>query len=248
MMGLLFGCAPMGRGLLLGVVLAAGCTTPPVEDGLVTWSGYVYSAPQADALYSRFADAATGDETVEFVPDAGAEGSAAEPVFATEPYEDYAGYWSVDLPPSTRFTVRLSTSPAAVWRFASPDRDASWFAGALFGAEAEGVDALLTLLGDSVRAPADSGMVTVIGAPWTGDDEAPWACEDVRVAGIVPSCFRVDDEGVVTAVVDGPLSYFVATSIPAGDVRVESGLGAEETYPLVAGEVGMAYWFNGSAQ
>jgi hypothetical protein len=238
----------MGWGSVFALLLAASCTAAPVDDGLVTWSGYVYASPQADVLYSRFADGASGDESVQFVADAGLDGAAAEPVFATEPYEDYAGYWSVDLPPSTRFTVRLSTSPAAVWRFASPDRDASWFAGALFGAEAEGVDALLTLLGESVRAPAESGLVTVIGAPWTGDDEAPWACEDVRVAGIVPSCFRVDAEGAVTAVVDGPLSYFVATSIPAGDVRVESGLGAEETYPLVAGEVGMAYWFNGSAQ
>jgi hypothetical protein len=236
------------RGALLGVTILSACTAAPADDGLVTWSGYVYTSPQSDVLFSASAEGATGDETLEFVADAGADGAAVKPILATEPYDDYPGYWSVDVPPSTPFTVRLSTEPAAVWRFASPDRDASWFAGALFGAEAEGVDALLMGLGDSVRSPADSGLVTVIGTPWSGAEEPAWACEDVRVADVVPACFVVDADGVVTIVQAGPLNYFVATDIPAGDVRVESGLGAEESYPLVAGEVGMAYWFNGSAQ
>jgi hypothetical protein len=193
---------------------------------------------------------------VEFVADILAEdaedAAAVEPVLATEPYEDYPGYWSVDLPPSARFTVRLSTDPVAVWRFWSPDRDASWFAGALFGADAVGVDALLTSLGESVRSLPESGLATVIGAPWgalwTGDTEALWSCADIRVAGVAPVCFSVDADGVVSSVADGPLSYFVATDVPAGDVLVESGLGAEDTYPLAAGEVGMAYWFNGSTE
>ena len=250
------GAAPLWRGAALGVVLAAGCAAEPLDDGLVTWSGYVYTSPQADVLFSKFAVGATGDETLEFVAtvpaedgaEDGAGGIAAEPVLATEPYEDYPGYWSVDLPPSARFTVRLSTDPVAVWRFWSPDRDASWFAGALFGAEADGVDALLTSLGEVVRSPADSGLATVIGAPWAGDTEAPWSCADIRVAGVAPACFSVDADGVVSSVADGPLSYFVATDLPAGDVRVESGLGAEDSYPLAAGEVGMAYWFHGSTE
>jgi len=248
----LSGYSLLWRGAALGVVLAAGCAVEPLDDGLVTWSGYVYTSPQADVLFSKSAVGATGDETLEFVAvvpaEDGAGGIAAEPVLATEPYEDYPGYWSVDLPPSARFTVRLSTDPTAVWRFWSPDRDASWFAGALFGAEADGVDALLSSLGEAVRSPADSGLATVIGAPWAGDTEAPWSCADIRVAGVAPACFSVDADGVVRSVTDGPLSYFVATDLPAGDVRVESGLGAEDSYPLSAGEVGMAYWFHGSTE
>lgn len=223
--------------LLPSAVLAGCAASPAPDDGTIAWSGYVYTGAAADVPYSASTDP---DATLTFTPD------DADPVDATEPYPDYPGYWSVELPASTPLTVRVGTAPAAVWRADSPDRDASWFSGALFGADPTETDALLAALGGAQRAPAATGNVTVVGTPYDAD-AAPWECADVRVGGQPVECFVVDSDGVVSAVTAGPLDYFVATGVPAGQVEVASGLGAVEVYPLEAGQVGMAFWFNGGS-
>ncbi len=210
------------------VASLAGCLAAPADtaaSGTIAWSGYVYTGPQDDVDYTD------GDAGISFTAD------DAEPVAATAPYPDYPGYWSANVPPSTLVTVRVETDPPAVWRVTTPDRDASWFRGALLGAEASEIDALLAGLG----APARGSSAMVIGSPW--DDG--WDCANVRVAGTVPLCFVVDSTGVVTPVDSGDISYFVAPEVPAGAVDVESGLGGVSTYTLAEGEVGMAFWFVG---
>ncbi len=216
---------------MLPLALLTACVAAPADDdGLVTWAGYVYTAPQADVVYS--VSEADGAQLT-FLVD-----GDEEPVPATEPYADYPGYWSVALPPSVPVTVRVETDPPAVWRFTTPAADANWFSGALFGADDASLDELLLAFGVEARGPG----AVVIGTPW--DDG--WTCEAVRVDGSVPDCFSVDESGVVSPVATGAFSYFLATGLDAGDVRVESGLGGDEVYPLSSGEVGMAFWFVGS--
>ncbi len=233
--------------LALALALAPACTTQSAADtGLVQWAGYVYTGPQADVLYSTTTDAAA---TVSFVPDGaadGGDGAAGDSVTLDGPYAAsepgpaaHPGYWSVKVPPSTPFTIRLSTSPGAVWRATSPTVNASWFAGALFGADGSEVDALLTALG----APARGTDSIVIGKPW----DTGWDCANVRVDGVVPACFLVDSAGSVSPVTTGDLSYFVSSPVVGPTTTVTSGLGATETYALDAGDVAMAYWFTGNA-
>ncbi len=213
--------------LLSPLLPLAACAEPVVvDDGLVTWSGYVYTGPQADVAYTDGGVTFTADD--------------ADPVDATAPYSDYPAYWSVDVPPSTAMTIHVDSVPRATWRVVSPATGASWYSGALFGADAAEIDSILAALG----APERTTAAMVIGNHW--DDG--WDCADVRVADEPPLCFAVDDDGVVTAVDSGDFSYFVAPSVPAGAVVVDSGLGGTATYDLEDGDVGMAFWFVGNEQ
>lgn len=216
------------RHLLLWPLPAlVGCATlPATDDGLITWSGYVYTGPQADVAYTEGGLTFTLDD--------------ADAVEATAPYSDYPSYWSVDVPPSTELTIRVGSDPPAAWRVVSPETSASWYSGALFGAEATEIDAILAALG----APERTAAPMVIGNHW--DDG--WDCADVRVAEEPPLCFAVDEDGVVTPVDSGDFSYFVAPEVPVGAVVVDSGLGGAATYDLAEGDVGMAFWFVGNEQ
>lgn len=193
---------------------------------MITWSGYVFTGPQLDVAYT---DAEAG---ILLLPD------DSDAVQAAAPYADYPSYWSATVPASVLVTIRVETEPPAVWRVTAPDSDASWFSGALIGADAAEIDALLAALG----APLRGTSAMVIGSPW--DDG--WDCADVRVADTLPLCFAVDADGVVTTVTSGEFSYFVAPEVPAGAVVVDSGLGGVATYTLAEGEVGMAFWFVGN--
>lgn len=220
---------------LAPVALAAAACAPeaPLDDGLITWAGYVYTGPQVDTTYSA---RTTEGAAVHFIPDLDeGEGSIA----ATEPYEDYPGYWSVDVPPGVHLTIRVDTSPVAVWRATSPEVDASWLPGALFGADRAEMDALLGALG----AEATSSAPMVVGTPW--DDG--WDCANLRVAGALARCFLVDDEGVVSEITNGDLSYFVAADLEPGEATLQSGLGGEDVYPLEGSDIGLAFWFVGAS-
>lgn len=218
------------------------CATPVEDDGLVTWSGWVF----ADGETSEEARFAAGHVT--FWPAPFAE---SEPVAAEQPYEDYAGYWSVALPPTTPVLVRITgeaTRPT-IWAGDSPTADGNWFAGALFAVSDPWVEAhfeRLGLDGDAWLAHLAAGEVLVIGYP----ANAEVGCEDLRVelvdgTAATTSCWLQSDDGEVAPVVSGELTWFAA-HLPAGELRVAFG-GAAEEYVAEPGDVVMAWYLSGGA-
>lgn len=207
------------------------------DDGLVSWSGYVFASPEIAAE-----TVLTGGSVV-----AGTGGGGD--VLAEEE-EAYPGYWRFsDLPAGTDLEVRLSVEGAwpTTWRGAAPPGDGAWLSGSLFAADQGYWAALVEALGlGPVATPSDlaEGEVAHLwGSPAPGEDD--WECADIRVGGQGVRCYAADETGAIAAIESGSPTYFFAFDLPPGPLLVESGLGAEETYDAPAGGVVMAHWFEG---
>ncbi len=214
------------------------CETPTEADSLVTWAGWVYAGPETVET------ARLGAGSVTFWPAPFAE---SEQIAAAQPYEDYVGYWSVDVPPDQPVLVRVVADELhpTVWAGDTPSADGNWFAGALFAVE----DGWLEDVFDALGADGDAWVevlterAIVLGYP--ASDAI--VCEDLTVesdAGVVaPSCWSVGEEGDVAEVRTGPIDWFAA-QVSAGEVRVGIG-GASELYVAAPGDVVMAWYLTG---
>ncbi len=214
--------------------LLAACTSATSTADTVAWAGWVYT----DGQTVEEAKITDGAVTVWPEPPA-ADGQIA----AAQPYPDYPGYWSADVPPSTPVNVRITapnTRPT-VWAGDTPAADGSWFSGALFGASdrwLEDVFDALLVNGDEWVAVPLRGDVLVLGQPV--NDEV--LCEDLLVDGVHPSCWRVGDDGAPEAVQTGPVTWFAASAAPGA---VELQLGASvETWYADGGDVVMAWYLS----
>lgn len=204
---------------------------------VVEYDGYVFAGPTDTELQL------TGGSMV-FTPD---EGDVVE---ATQPFvDDFPGYWRAELPPGTPYTLRIvgDTGYPAVWRGTSPGADGSWFSGALFGADTDQVDAFLEGLDLPVSVVAEplagASVAHLWGYPW---DAEGWDCGLLTVNGARPVCYLQDpSSGFTTRVESGPLTWFVALNLPPGEVTVDDGQGASETYVAEAGDMVYAFWFSG---
>lgn len=220
---------------MLWFLLACGSERGPRDPGdVVEYDGYLYAGPDASSETLL----ATG--TVRFRLDGGAE------VLAEQPFaEDSPGYWRAELPASTPFALRVESEGAypAVWRGVSPAADGSWYSGALFGGSKAEVDAWFATFGIGVDPVAWGQSVQVWGAPW---DAEAWDCAAVRVNGAPVACFAQDAAtGTTVPVQSGAFTWFVATGLEPGGTLVESGLGGQELYDAVAGDLVYAFWFLG---
>lgn len=220
-----------------GIFEIGGERGPQEPDGEpISWSGYVYRSPEA------------GEETqlesgsVWFSPDDG------EAVEAEQLYDDYPGYWSVEIDPEVPVQIRLETETAwpTVWRATTPGAGASWLSGALFAADMEYMDAwVATLPGTGFASPgdlADGEVAHLWGSPY----DSGWDAADVRVNGEPADCFTVADDGTLERVTSGELDYFTAFDLEPGEVTVESGLGGSETWNVSGGEWIFAFFFVGN--
>lgn len=215
-------------------LLACGDARGPRDPSdTVEYSGYVLSGPtDTETLLT--------DGTATFTPD---EGEAVE---AEQPYEDYPGYWSAELPTGTPFTLRLAGSGAypSVWRGRAPGADGTWFSGALFGAERTQVDTFLAgldvPLGSSPAALGEGEVAHLWGYPWSAEG---WDCALLTVNGEPALCYFQDpDTGSLTRVQQGAFTWFVALNLEPGGVVVDSGVGGAETYQVAGGDMVYAFW------
>ncbi|MBM4367451.1 MAG: hypothetical protein FJ102_14660 [Deltaproteobacteria bacterium] len=218
------------------LILAACIYSSDDSDTAVTWSGWVYGSPDASE------DTVLAEGHVSFW----VEPFDAEPVAASQPYEDYPGYWQVELLPAVAVNVRVSSdlSRPAVWAGDVPADDGSWFSGALFAADDAWLEDLFDALdgdGDLWVDGAREGGVLVLGTPATADID----CATLTVNDEAASCWVVADDGSVTRATEGLPTYFAAIAAP-GDVFVRAGE-AEEHYVADAGDVVFALYFFGDS-
>ncbi len=222
--------------LTVGIVaLLCACSDergPRAAPDSVFFSGWIY--PDASAVEDG---EPLSDAEVVFTPE------AAEAVEATQPYADYPGYWSVELPPDVPITVRITSGDAypAVWAADAPGANGQWLAGTLFGADRAWIDAFFAEVAAAaaVELPALGADTThVWGAPLDG---SAWDCAAVRVAGVQPVCLGTDADGNTALVDEGPFGTFFAFGVAAGAVTVEAP-GLVETYLAEGGDVVHAFW------
>jgi len=207
---------------------------PREPSAVVEYDGYLYAGPTSQETFFEQGE-------VVFAVDEGEE------VQAEQPYEDIPSYWRADLPAGAGYTLRLvnEDSYPAVWRGHAPVNDGAWFSGALFGAERAQVDELLAALdtpvGESARSLADGGVAHLWGAPW---DAEGWDCANVRVNGVPPLCYLIDEStGALTRVESGDFSWFFALNLQGGEATVEDGAGASEVYSFEGGDMVYALWY-----
>ncbi len=231
------------------IALLAGCTlsfgAADDDEGTVHWSGFVYASPDTST------GATLGGEAMVVAPDALDDEGEPEPIVAEEPYaDDYPGYYDASVPPEARVAVHLDGGDAypTLWRGITPARNGRWLTGALFAADraytASLMAALPLPLGDS-PGDLDAGKRVHL---WGSPLDAGWDCAAVRVAAVVPTCFVVGEDGSINRVADGEFDWFFAFNLEPGDILLESGLGAEETYSAEAGTFVMAHYFLGTPQ
>lgn len=220
-----------------GIFEIGGERGPQPADGEpISWSGYVYASPE------------TSEETqmesgsIWFSPDGG------EAVEAEQLYDDYPGYWSVDLEPEVPVQVRLETDTAwpTVWRATTPGATASWLSGGLFAADMVFMESWVGAVPSTgFGAPEDLADGTVAHL-WGSPYDSGWDAADVRVDGEPADCFVVNEDGTLDRVSSGEFDYFMAFDLPPGEVSVESGLGAVETWNVSGGEWIFAFFFVGN--
>lgn len=223
------------------MLLLPACTVSlatETDDGVVAWSGFVFSSPAVSE------ETYFGAGSLAF----GADG--AEPIAGEQPYaEDYPGYWAVELPPSVPVVVSLASDTAwpTIWHGVTPGTDGRWLSGALFAADVAYLTELFAALpfamGTTPSDLGESGLVHVWGSP----ADTGWDCADVRVADTIPTCFAIAEDGSVTRVNSGEFDWFFAVDVPPGEIVVSSGLGAEAAYNAAAGSFVMAHYFYGGA-
>ncbi|MFZ5481211.1 MAG: hypothetical protein ACOZNI_30915 [Myxococcota bacterium] len=204
----------------------------------VTWRGWVYTYPPS----SEDTPTHTGG-TLVLAPD------GSDPIEAEEPYvPDYPGYWQAVVPAGVPVTLRIEGEGLypAVWAGDTPTGDAIWLNGYLFGADAAYMESIWAALPLPAGVAVPPGRQTV--AVWgTVPDGEAWSCETMVVGDDRPYCVAVGDDGTLTRVDAGPFDYFFAFGLPEGDVLVDSGTGAAETYPAEGGDVVMAFWLREGA-
>lgn len=196
----------------------------------VSYGGYVYTSPEQDAPLL-----AEGEVLFE---------TEGEEKAAEQPYADtYPGYWSVELPASTSFSLRISGNDLYTTRWAgrSPTASGAWFNGALFAVDPAYLDSLLQKVAPDATLPADGGIV-VWGSPYDPDH---WDCAKVQVQGQRVLCVTVVDDHTLEPVTSGPFDWFFAVDLEPGEVEVNSGLVGKQVYTAEAGEVVSAFWFVG---
>lgn len=198
---------------------------------LVSWQGYVYRDPDAAD------EGVLTDGELVLTP---ADG--AEPVAFSQLYSDYPGYWGGEIAPAIDVEIRISGPGLrpAVWSATTPGGDGLWFSGALYGMDEAWIAALFEALGLQ-----DRGEVAVWGAP--ADPDA-WDCALVRVQDTPVSCFLIDEAGSVSVVESGPMTWFFATGLDAGEVVVDAGGargGVSHSYMAEPGDIVLAHWFWG---
>lgn len=225
------------------IALLAGCTISlggaDDDADTVHWSGFVYASPDTQN------GGVLGDKAMTVLPD----GDGAEAITADEPYaDDYPGYYDASVPPDSKVTVQLNGGDAypTVWRGTTPSRNGRWLSGALFGADREYIAKVIAALPLPIGvSPSDLDKKSVVHV-WGSPLDAGWDCASVRVAGQSALCFAVADDGSITRVADGEFDWFFAFDIPVGEIVIESGLGAEESYSADAGTFIMAHYFLGT--
>lgn len=209
---------------------------PRAGDGVAEFDGYIFRGPSA--AEEQVLD--TGEVVFHT-----ADGDLA----AEQPFEDYPGYWRVDIPVGVPYELTLRADDAwpVRWAGTAPGGDGAWFSGALFAGDLTLVDELLSTLGPPGHEsmdPADTSVTHVVGSAW---DAEAWDCARLRVNDAPATCYAVDAEtGIAVEVTEGPLSYFVSLGLPAGPVTVDSGLGGVHTYAAEGGEIVYAFWFQGA--
>jgi hypothetical protein len=197
----------------------------------VTWAGWVYAGPaEGDE------PAVLSDATLTFSP----EGDDA--VEAEQVYDDYPGYWVVEVPAGVPVTLRMEGDELypTLWAGDTPSGDGSWGNGYLFSADVAYMDELWALLPADAGAEAP-GEETV--ALWGLAGDTDWDCATVSVGGEPAYCVTVGSDGSLTRVDAGPFDWYFAFGLPAGDLLVDSGAGPTETYTTLGGEVVMAMWY-----
>lgn len=222
------------------LILATSCVTVAEDDGLVAWSGWVYSDPE------------TSDETrlVEGTVSVCTEPFATEEQYAAEqPYDDYLGYWEVRVRPGVPVNVVVQPVEGrrTLWAGDTPTSTGNWFSGSLFSAGDVWLDSVLEMLtdeGDDWLARLDAGLVLVLGAP----GNALVGCEDLLVTaegGIpsIPACWALNEDLEPVRVEAGPVEWFLAL-VPPGEVSVGIGTSAER-YRAEAGDVVMPWYLTG---
>lgn len=206
------------------------------DTGDVTFEGYVYESPDV------------GDETtldsgyLGFTPDGGSL------VLGEQLYESYPAYWTVTLPPSTDFTLRMEAPDAwpTLWRGRSPETSGIWYNGALFAADTAFMESWIAELDLPIMTDvADLGDGAVAHL-WGSPGEDGWECADVRVNGEPALCFLSNEDGSISRVTEGDFTWFMAFNLEPGAVTVESGLGASSTYDVPGGVWIFAFYFQGA--
>ncbi|GDX81188.1 hypothetical protein LBMAG42_29990 [Deltaproteobacteria bacterium] len=225
------------------LMLPLACAEVAEDDGLVSWSGWLYSGPES-VEEARLVEGALTAWPEPF--------TAGEEREGEQPYDDYAGYWEVRVPADVSVNVRIEGAEArsTVWAGSTPGASGNWFAGALFAAPDVWLQEVLEGLsgeGATWLTALDAGQVLVLGLP---ANEA-LGCEALSITGegglpAAPACWSVDDEGVATRVTRGPITWFLALA-PPGEVVVEIGT-ATERYRAEAGDVVMAWYLSEGAK
>lgn len=225
------------------LMLPLACAEVAEDDGLVSWSGWLYAGAES-VEEARLAEGALTS-----LPEPFNEGEA---LAGDQPYEGYEGYWDVRVPPEVPVNMRVEGTEArpTVWAGDTPGQSGNWFAGALFVATDVWLAEVLGGLTDDGAAwiaALDAGQVLVLGLP---ANEA-LGCEELSITvegglAAAPACWSVDDEGVATPVTRGPVTWFLALA-PAGEITVEIGT-ASERYRTEAGDVVMAWYLTEGAE
>lgn len=213
--------------LLLACGSERGVREAPTE---VSYGGWIYDGPSAEGVFTG------GDATFQFEDEA---------IAAEEPYEGYPGYWMPEdpLPPDAPFQLTLSGagSYTTAWAGDTPSANGYWLPGYLFAMPPDYWEGLVEGLGlPTGQRPdgVDEGGVHLWGLPLDED----WQCEDLLVNGEAPRCYAISDDGVLSAVDEGPIDWFFAFDLEPGEVVLDDGLGGGETWTVDAGTIVMALW------
>ncbi|MES2640955.1 MAG: hypothetical protein V4850_15805 [Myxococcota bacterium] len=217
--------------LLLACGTERGLRDAPTE---VTYGGWVYDSLLYEGVFAE------GTLTFTVGGDILAEPSVA----AEQPYEGYEGYWLATLPPKAPFELRVEGEGAypTVWAGDTPGANGTWFPGALFAGGTVEIDALLAglVLPEGVAPGAlAEGAIHLWGRPSDGTD---WDCAAVKVNGVVPLCYVLEEDGSLRPVGEGPFDMFFAFDLPPGQVVLEDGFGGGEAWTAVEGDLVMAWW------
>jgi hypothetical protein len=208
--------------MILALSFLMGCADARAARALgdvAVWRGYLYRTPEAESAEELLVD---GRFSV--TP----EGSS--PIEATQPYAEYPGYWSVEVPAGVPVTLRIEGEGLipSQWAADAPRSDGVWQTGALFGAERvwakERFAGAAELAGESAPDLAGSVWAWAFRRDGEGGD-----CAALRFGGVAPVCLLAGEDGTVRQVRSGPWSEAFAWSIPAGPVELTSGAVALET-------------------
>ena len=175
-------------------------------------------------------------------------------------YEDYPGYWRVELDSAQEYFLRIEGPDhhPALWRGRAPTGHG--ISSALFGFERGPTDDFFGNLEEAVGldiALDSDELVHLWGVPNMGEQDSTVWCEDLEIlhqgANASVLCFAVNEDGVLAEVNQGPIDHFFAFNMLPGELIVRQTVydeGAEpeeleELWFTLGGDIVSAWYFEG---